>query len=77
MATEEEARAIKSRHSPQLLRQPGVCGVGVEKDEAGNFVIAIHLDSDDPEVRAHLPQHLEGWGSHTKARGIERSARPR
>jgi len=60
MATEEEARAIKSRHSPQLLRQPGVCGVGVEKDEAGNFVIAIHLDTDDPEVRARLPQHLEG-----------------
>ena len=33
MATEEEARAVKRRHSPQLLRQPGVCGVGVEKDE--------------------------------------------
>ncbi len=60
MATEEEARAIKRRHSPQLLQQPGVCGVGVEKDEAGNYVIAIHLDTDDPAVRARLPEQIEG-----------------
>jgi hypothetical protein len=60
MATELEAREVKRRHSPQLLQQPGVCGVGVEKDEAGNYVIAIHLDTDDPQVRARLPQKLEG-----------------
>jgi hypothetical protein len=61
MSSEEEARAVKRRHSPQLLHQPGVCGVGVEKDEAGNYVIAIHLDTDDPAVRARLPQQIEGY----------------
>lgn len=61
MATEEEVRAVKRRHSPQLLRQPGVCGVGVEKDEAGNYVITVHLDTDDPQVRARLPQQIEGF----------------
>jgi len=61
MATEEEVREVKRRHSAELLRQPGVCGVGVEKDEAGNFTIAVHLDSDDPEVRARLPQQIEGY----------------
>jgi hypothetical protein len=60
MATELEAREVKRRHSPQLLQQPGVCGVGVEKDDTGNYVIAIHLDTDDPQVRAKLPQELEG-----------------
>ncbi len=61
MATEEEIREVKRRHSPNLLRQAGVCGVGVEKDEAGNYVIALHLDTDDPEVRARLPQQIEGY----------------
>lgn len=61
MATEEEAREVKRRHSAQLLKQPGVCGVGVEKDEAGNYIIAIHLDTDDPDVRARLPQQIEGY----------------
>jgi hypothetical protein len=60
MASEEEARAVKQRHSPAILHQPGVCGVGVEKDEAGNYFIAIHLDTDDPAVRARLPQQVEG-----------------
>ncbi len=61
MITEQEARDVKRRHSSELMRQPGVCGVGVEKDETGNYVIAIHLDTDDPEVRARLPQQLEGY----------------
>jgi len=61
MASEEAVREVKRRHSPELLRQPGVCGVGVEKDEAGNYVIAVHLDTDDPEVRARLPQQIEGY----------------
>ena len=61
MASEEEARAVKQRHSPAILHQPGVCGVGVEKDEAGNYVISIHLDTDDPAVRARLPGQIEGY----------------
>ena len=60
MRTEQEVREIKRRHSPQLLRQPGVCGVGVEKDDAGRYVIAIHLDTNDPAVSRTLPTQLDG-----------------
>jgi len=60
MATEEQAREIKRRHSPQLLQQPGVAGVGVERDAQGNYCISIHLDSDDSAVQAGLPTEIEG-----------------
>ncbi|HKV91786.1 MAG TPA: hypothetical protein VJW20_04475 [Candidatus Angelobacter sp.] len=60
MATEEEARAVKQRHSFDLLKRPGVCGVGVEKDDSGDYIIALHLESDDPKLREQLPQQLEG-----------------
>jgi hypothetical protein len=60
MATFEEARQIKNRHSAELLRQPGVSGVGVERDAEGNYFIAIHLDAMDPAVESTLPAQLEG-----------------
>ena len=58
MATEEKIRDVKRRHSLHLLKQPGVCGVGVERDEAGDYVLAVHLD--DPGARANLPDEIEG-----------------
>jgi hypothetical protein len=58
MATEHEIRALKSRHSSQLLGRPGVCGVGIEKDEAGGYALAVHLD-DEPEALG-LPAEIEG-----------------
>jgi hypothetical protein len=60
MATEDEVREVKRRYAPQLLGQRGVSGVGVEKDESGGYVLAIHLDTDDPEVRKVLPDQIEG-----------------
>lgn len=61
MQSEEEIREVKRRHSAELLGQPGVCGVGVEKDAAGNFVLAVHLSADDAEVRKRLPSEIEGY----------------
>jgi len=61
MRTEEGARAVKRAHSMMLLRQPGVCGVGVERDENGQPVLTIHVDTDDPGVRAQMPTELEGY----------------
>jgi len=52
---------VKNRHSGELLRQPGVSGVGTEKDEAGNDVISVYLNTDDPEIRRRLPQQIEGY----------------
>lgn len=61
MATEREIREVKRRHAPQLLSRPGVCGVGVEKDESGDYVLAVHLDADNKNARFGLPQEIEGY----------------
>ena len=60
MATEDEARAAKKRHSAALLQQPGVSGVGVERDSDGSYFIAIHVDQDDPQAGKDLPSQLDG-----------------
>jgi len=60
MATEEEIRDLKRRHSPHLLSLPGVSGVGIEKDDAGEYVLAIHLNADEAGARQRLPDEIEG-----------------
>ncbi|HZO86945.1 MAG TPA: hypothetical protein VFB38_01300 [Chthonomonadaceae bacterium] len=60
MASEAEAREVKRRHAAQLLSKPGVVGVGVEQDPTGQYVLAIYLNTDDPEIRRDLPQQIEG-----------------
>jgi len=61
IATEQEIRELKQRHSARLLSQPGVSGVGIEKDDAGEYVLAVHLDSDAPEADKPLPDEIEGY----------------
>ena len=51
---------MKQRHSARLLSQPGVSGVGIEKDEGGEYVLAVHLDSDKPDADKELPPEIEG-----------------
>lgn len=60
MATEQEVKQVKSRYSARLLQQPGICGVGVDKDEQGNFVLAVHLDATRPDAGATIPDFIEG-----------------
>jgi hypothetical protein len=56
--TSEEAAAIKDRHSLALLKTPGVHGVGVRVDDAGNHRLVI-MAAPDIE-KAKLPQEIEG-----------------
>ncbi|HEY3027707.1 MAG TPA: hypothetical protein VGJ55_16285 [Pyrinomonadaceae bacterium] len=35
-------------------------GVGIEKDDAGEYVLAVHLNADDPEAGKDLPDEIEG-----------------
>jgi len=60
MPSEREVVEIKRRHSAQLLQEPGVCGVGVEKDAAGNFYLAVHLDATNPHAGENVPDSIEG-----------------
>jgi hypothetical protein len=60
IATEKEIREVKSRHSARLLSQPGVSGVGIEKDETGEYVLAVHLDAGKSEASKELPAEIEG-----------------
>jgi hypothetical protein len=58
--TEAEAHDIKRRHSVELMRHPGVCGVGVEKDQRGNFVLNLTVTSDSPGAETGLPKEIDG-----------------
>lgn len=58
MATEAEATRIKQRYSMQLMAKPGIVGVGVEKDQDGEFVLAIHVST--PGADQSLPGDIEG-----------------
>jgi hypothetical protein len=60
LATEQEIRELKHRHSASLLARPGVSGVGVEKNDSGDYVLAVHVDTDDPEALKQLPEDIEG-----------------
>jgi hypothetical protein len=60
MASEQEVLDIKRRLSARLLGQPGISGVGVEKDEQGNFVLAVHLDPAHPAPGTTIPDVVEG-----------------
>ena len=60
MASEEKLKELKSRYSSQLLNQKGVFGVGIEKDEAGKPILAIHLDGSAAE-NLDLPKEFEEY----------------
>lgn len=60
MAEERELDGVKDRHSMRLLSMPGVVGVGVGRDEGGQFVLTLHVETDDPDVLGGLPRHVEG-----------------
>lgn len=60
MATFEEAKQVKHKHSAALLRQRGICGVDVQTDAAGGAVICVHLDSNEAAVLKAVPKQLEG-----------------
>lgn len=60
MASEQEMNEVKDRHSMHLMDMRGVVGVGVEQDEDGRFVLALHVDTADPDVLGRLPRQVEG-----------------
>jgi hypothetical protein len=60
MTTEKQATEVKQRHGLNLLAKAGVSGVGVEREPSGEYVLAVHLDSDAPAVEREIPDILDG-----------------
>lgn len=60
MITEQQIKEVKRRYSLSLLNQKGISGVGVEKDEGGDYVLAIHLNDSSPE-NIKLPAELDDY----------------
>lgn len=60
MVSETKAMQVKQRYSAQLLSQPGITGVGIEKGDDGEFVLAIHVDGSNPDIASQLPKQLDG-----------------
>jgi hypothetical protein len=60
MATEERARAVKRAHSARLLSQPGVSGVGVERDAKGEYLLTVHVTPEAAAETTGRPAELDG-----------------
>ncbi len=52
---------VKAKYEAQLLQVPGVVSVGIGRDESGQPVIVIGLESSNPETESKLPKRLEGY----------------
>jgi hypothetical protein len=50
---------VVDRHGKRLLELPGVAGVGIG-EQSGKPTIVIMVKNLTPDVRANLPQSLEG-----------------
>ncbi len=55
----EKALEIKEKYQNELLKIPGVVGVGVGKHN-DNFVIRILVSHEDEKLLEKLPESLEG-----------------
>ena len=42
------------------MQQPGVSDLGVERDDAGHYVLAIPLDATQPNASAAVSDTIEG-----------------
>ena len=65
--TASEANAIKRRHSGTLLSLPGVHGVGLHEDEAGNQSLVVLVDAGADLSK--LPADIEGLPVTTETTG--------
>ena len=52
---------VKAKYKDQLMAEPGVVSVGIGRDDEGNSVIIVGLDSPRPETMGKLPKELDGY----------------
>ena len=52
---------VKAQREAELMAMPGVVSVGIGMDADGNKVIIVGVDRDQPEVRAQVPETVDGY----------------
>ena len=65
---------VKRGHEAELMRHPGVVGVGVGLRE-GRECITILMKVRDPAVEKVLPKEIEGFPTHIEVVGDVRTWR--
>jgi hypothetical protein len=63
----DKAIAAKQKHADRMLDKPGVAGIAVALNKAGNAVIRIYKERDDV---ADLPDELEGIAVEAVTTGV-------
>ena len=51
---------VKKRHEAQLLSLAGVISVGIGLDDNKQAIIVVGISADNEELKASVPQQLEG-----------------
>ena len=64
---------VKARHEARLMAQPGVVAIGIGRDTDGAEIIVVNLDRERPEVRAQVPQTLDGYAVRVQVIGPMRA----
>ena len=59
MATIQEAREIKRKHSAYLLGLPGVVGVGITQDNSGSYGLLVHVEDADQNLLKSLSERIK------------------
>ena len=52
---------VLARHTPDLMRMPGVVGTAEARLADGRPCILVMVAKSTPELRRALPASLEGW----------------
>jgi hypothetical protein len=57
-----DIRAVLDEHREELMRLPGVVGVGIGQDETtGEPIIVVLMAEPAPDLEKALPQKLDGY----------------
>lgn len=66
-SAQSEIERVKQKHEARLLEIDGVVGVGIQRNEIGDDVIAVYLH--ERSVQQRIPTQLEGFSVVTEVTG--------
>lgn len=60
---------VKADNEASLMATPGVVSVGIGRDDAGQNVIVVGVEHASEQMRAAIPQQLDGYPVKMQAMG--------